>query len=136
MRRSLASNQPKDAGKDEKLEKLMHKTIDAVTKDLANFHLNKAVARWVFWTRMIDDAGDGRPSYLWRVEDGEAGVLAWLQQWGLVSEDVDPATLYANRRHNPHRQDVTAEASWDDIAAELRAPLLEMMERYKYQWHE
>jgi len=95
--------------------------------------LNKAVARWIFWNRMIDDAGVGRPSYLWRVEDGEAGVLAWLQQWGLVSEDVDPATLYANRRHNPHRQDVAAVARWDDIAAELRAPLLEMMERYGYQ---
>ena len=97
--------------------------------------LNKAIARWVYWNRRIEQATEGRESYFWRVEDGEAGLLAALQERGLVG-DIDPERLYSNRGYNPHRQDVKAVARQGDIASELREPLGDMIERYGYKWHE
>ena len=95
--------------------------------------LDKAIARWVYWNRRIEEACDGRPSYFWRVEDGEDGLLKWLQEQGVVG-DVDPERLYGNREHNPHRHEVQAEARLSDVAADLLEPLVEMMERYGYEW--
>ena len=96
--------------------------------------LNKAVARWVYWNQRIEDLCESRPSYFWRVEDGEEGLLLWLMEQGAVG-DVDAEQLYDNRQHNPHRQDVEAEARWADIAPELQEPLAEMMGRYGYEWY-
>jgi len=95
--------------------------------------LNKAIARWVYWNQLIEEATEGRPSYFWRVEDGEDGLLEWLQGLGLVG-DVDIEQLYSNREHNPHRHGEKAEARWDDIADELKGPLQAMMDRYGYKW--
>ena len=95
--------------------------------------LDKAIARWVYWNEKIEGMTEGRPSYFWRVEDGEGGLLEWLLNMGMV-ENVDPDRLYSNREYNPHRHEVEAEAKWDDIHKDLRGPLSEMMERYGYEW--
>jgi len=97
--------------------------------------LNKAVARWVYWNRRIEDACQDREHFFWKVETGEDELLAWLQERGLVGE-VDPAQLYQNKSHNPHRQDLHAEARLEDVAGELREPLLDMMRRYRYLWQD
>ena len=102
---------------------------------VARFHddLNKAAARWVYWNQRIEEAAEGRESYFWRVEDGEAGLLAWLQEQGAVGE-VDGAHLYDNRGYNPHRPDVETRADLEAVHAYLRGPLQDMMGRYGYEW--
>ena len=107
--------------------------LEAHCPEVAKYEddLNKAVARWVYWNQRIGDACQGRDSYFWRVEDGEAGLLAWLQDRGAVGNVVTDR-LYADKQHNAHRHDEQAEARLEDIAVELQAPLLEMMERYGY----
>ena len=97
--------------------------------------LNKAIARWVYWNWAIEDACQDRAYYRWKVEDGEEKLLAWLQEQGVVGE-VDPEHLYSNRSYNPHRHEVQAEARLEDVAPELRKPLLETMRRYGYAWSE
>jgi len=97
--------------------------------------LNKAIARWIHWNQRIEQATEGRPSYFWRVEDGEGGLLQWLLDQGAV-QNIDPDSLYNNRERNAHRHDVKASAKWADIAEELREPLFKMMERYGYEWRD
>ena len=50
---------PTVSGENNELLKIQNKTIDAVTKDLENFHLNKAVARIREFTNFIEDAKTG-----------------------------------------------------------------------------
>ena len=100
-----------------------------------DYDLNKAIARWIYWNQRIEEGTKGRPSYFWRVEDKEDGLLQWLLDQGAV-QDIDPDALYSNRERNPHRNDVQAEARWADIAEHLRAPLCEMMDRYVYKWED
>ena len=97
--------------------------------------LNKAIARWVYWNQRIEEACENRLSYFWRVEDGDEGLLLWLNEMGLVG-DVDAEQLFSDTSYNPHRHEVAAEAKLSDVAGELLEPLVSMMERYGYEWRD
>ena len=66
--RVQSSEFSKDGPEYQALKKLTHKTIDAVTKDIENFHFNKAVARIRELTNAIENALNSR---LWTLDSVE-----------------------------------------------------------------
>jgi hypothetical protein len=99
--------------------------------------LNKAAARWIHWNRYIEERTNGRPVFVWRVEDGEDGLLDFLHGHRLLDKDrLDRDVLFDDTTYNSHRPDAPASVTLADIAPELREPLLELCNRYDYEWED
>ena len=94
--------------------------------------LDKAACRWVHWNRMIGRQLDERKSFFWRVEDGTDGLLAWLDEQGLIdAESINPAQMFNNTRHN-HKHGPEQVACLEDVHPDLRFALVDQMQRYGY----
>ena len=64
----VQSSESSNSAEDLALRKLTHKTIDAVTKDIENFHFNKAVARIRELTNAVEKTQASLDSKLWTLD--------------------------------------------------------------------
>jgi len=95
-------------------------------------NLDRSAFRWIHWNRMIEKECADRPSFRWRIEDGQDGLLWWLDEQEMVNaRTIHPAQLFSNMTMNHHRGE-PVEVRIGDIAPDLRYPLLEMAAQYGY----
>jgi len=96
--------------------------------------IDQFAARYVIWTRMIEDKLGGHPTYQWRIEEGEEGFLAWLSDRGIIDpRRLDLGNLFPDKSYN-HKGGPEIEARLEDISEPWRSGLLEICERYGYEW--
>lgn len=94
----------------------------------------QGAARYVLWNEMIERKAEGRDLFRWRIEDQEDGLLAWLADRGLLDPaKIERGQLYPDRSYNHKPGDVT-EIDLDEVGEPWRTRLLEMSERYGYEW--
>jgi len=94
--------------------------------------LDRTAYRWIHWNRMIEKQCADRPSFRWRIEDGQDGLLWWLDRHGkVIHRKIHPAAMFCNTTLNHHRGE-PVEALIKNIDPTLRYPLLEMAAQYGY----
>ena len=99
--------------------------------------IDQFAARYVIWTEMIEEKLIQRPLdnvYLWRVEDGEEGLLGWLSDKNLIDPTrLDRANLFPDKSYN-HKGGDPVEAHLADISEPWRSKLAAICEKYGYEW--
>jgi len=101
---------------------------------LINDQPTQFAARYVLWNEMIERKSEGRDVLRWRIENGEVGLMLWLEGLELVDPtNIDMKRLYPDKSYN-HKPGRLSEIRIEDVAEPWRARLLEMSERYGYEW--
>ena len=99
--------------------------------------VDQFAARFVLWTELIESKLDGHDFCRWRVEDGDKGeneLLAWLADRKLIdSRQFDRNNLFPDRSYN-HKSGPAVDVQLDDISEPWRSRLVEISERYGYEW--
>ena len=96
--------------------------------------IDQFAARYVLWTELIERKLGAHPHYRWRVEDGEAGLLAWLSDRGILDPTrLDADNLFPDKSYN-HKAGESAPLELFDISEPWRSRLAAISERYGYEW--
>lgn len=93
--------------------------------------------KWTHWNRMIERTTANRPHVRFQIEREPMELLETLADNGLLNmTDIDPNTLYDDRRCN-HLRDNETDVQLDDISDErVRHDLLELAGEYGYAWED
>lgn len=99
--------------------------------------IDQAAARVLSITRRIEELRpeEWQDRYIWRVEDGVEGALAWLAGEGLYNPAHDPGKPFTNTRYN-HKAGEPVEVRIDQMDAELAADMIGLCHEYGYEWDE
>jgi hypothetical protein len=95
--------------------------------------LDKAICRWIYWNRKIEEHLSGRDFFFWRIEEGTDALYQFLVDRGMVdATKYTPIMMFANKRYN-HKIGKPQEARLEDIDPILLSNLVPQMQRYGYQ---
>lgn len=98
--------------------------------------ITRCAARYVLWNRMIEQRGQGRIVYRWRIEDGqqaEITMLSTLADIGLIDPNAVMRPFIPNQGTNAHNQGQEPRfVTPEQIQEPWKSAIEEMAEEYGY----